>query len=166
MSDGTMNPRIDDDRLDDVLTGIHRPVPSRGFADRILARTRHPLPPRLVAVRTWVRGVTSGVRGWFLLAALSLTTLGTWAVVGAVAWQERDTLALGAEIAASEISVPAAQTAKTIREVLVDRLFDWLPISIPALQFFLILYAAVALVCVVGLWWLTRTPRAAEVHNA
>ena len=166
MNDDTLNPRLDDDRLDDVLSGVHRPFPGRGFTDRILARTRRPLPLWLVPARDWARGVTSGVRGWLLLALFSITTLGTWTLAGTAAWRERELIARGTEIATSELGVPAVQAVEGVREVIVGRLFDLLPVSIPFLKFFLILYAAVALVCVLGLWWLTRAPRAAEVHNA
>jgi hypothetical protein len=166
MNDSTMHPDSDDSRLDDALADIGHPAPGMGFADRVLSRTRHPLPRRLVRIRDWFRQATSGVRGWVLLTIISITTLGTWSVAGSVAWRERDVIARGADIAAAEAVVPAVQAARGWREIVVDRLFDWLPLSIPALKFFLMLYAAVSLVCVIGLWWLMRTPRAAEVHNA
>lgn len=166
MNDGPLNSRFDDDRLDDVLTGIARPRPGRGFADRVLARTRLPLPLWLTPLRDWVRGVTSGFRGWLLLIAASVATLTVWTAAGTVAWQQRAFIQRGSEIAARELGPPTAEAVHGVREVVIGRLLDWLPLGLPALKLILILYAAVAVVSAIGLWWLTRTPRAAEVSHA
>ena len=159
----------DFDELDDRLTGLPRLEPGRGFANRVLGRVRHPLPTWLIPVRNWYRNTTSGVRGWLLLIAMSLTSLGTWGTLGIVAWRERAQVAVEANRAVADLAGPTVQGVNGVRDVVSDiirdRLFDWLPLSLVALKYFLVIYAAVALVCVVGLWWLTRTPRAAEVQH-
>lgn len=165
MSDGTMNSRFDDDGLDGLLADLRRPLPGRGFADRVLARTRLPFPTWLKPLRDALRGMFTGVRGWTLLAILALSSAGTWTLVGVSTWNHRAAIASGAEITASEVGVPTLQSVQGVRDVLIERLFDWLPLSLPVLKMFLILYAAVALVCALGLWWLLRTPRAAEVQH-
>jgi hypothetical protein len=152
----------DDPETDRLLAGIGRFSPQRGFEDRVVGRVRVPPPQWVRAVRGQVRGLTSGVTGWTVLATFSLATAAAWTSV-AIAGAR-----YSAEIGAAW-SQGGRQMARLLRQGVLEQLFpilasvragvgEWLGSVGLDVQTAAIGYGAIILVCAVGLRWLTAEP--------
>jgi hypothetical protein len=152
----------DDPVVDRLLTGAGRFSPQRGFEDRVVSRVQVPLPRWLRSVRDHVRGLTTGVTGWALLATFSVATAAAWttaAVFGVRFWGEitgaaritwREALGLAREVA-NEALVPAWNLARAeVSAWLASLGFD--PATV------VVGYGIVILVSAVALWRLTAEP--------
>src|SRR3970282_1896669 len=86
MNDRPKVPILDEDpELDGTLRGLGRFSPRQGFAERVVARVRVPLPPGARRIRDWFRATFSGVTGWTVLAPFSLATAAAWGTAIAAA---------------------------------------------------------------------------------
>jgi len=158
-------PRIPDDdpETDRLLAGVGRFSPQRGFEDRVVGRVRVPPPHWVRSLRDQVRGLTSGVTGWTVLATFSLATAAAWASVAVVG--ARYTTEIGAVW-----SQGGRQLVRVLRQDVLERLFpvlasvgtgigEWLRSVVGLdMQTAAIGYGAVILVCAVALRWLTAEP--------
>jgi hypothetical protein len=152
----------DDPVVDRLLGSAGRFSPQRGFEDRVVSRVQVPLPHWLRSLRDRVRGVTSGVTGWTVLATFSIATAAAWttaAAFGVQFWGEitgaarvtlREVLGLTGEVV-NEAVVPAWNIARAeVSAWLASLGFD--PATV------VIGYGIVILVCAVALWRLTAEP--------
>jgi len=161
----------DDPVVDRLLGSAGRFSPQRGFEDRVVSRVRVPLPPLVRSLRDRVRGLTTGVTGWTVLATFSIATAAAWttaAAFGVRFWGEitsaaritfREALGLAGEVV-SEALVPAWNIARAeVSAWLASLGFD--PATV------VIGYGIVILVSAVALWRLTAEPaRSRGTHAA
>ncbi|MDH3495817.1 MAG: hypothetical protein OER21_03580 [Gemmatimonadota bacterium] len=156
-----------DPALDRWLDGLGRFSPRQGFADRVVAQVRVPLPRWLRGLRNWGRGLVTGVTGWTLLAVASLATAATWGSMLAVGMRYDTVVREGVSISWAEASamVRAAATDTFVvpaGEVLVagER---WLAATGLPVRGLLIAYGITIMVSAIVLWWLMAEPARTRV---
>lgn len=154
----------DDPDTDRLLAGIGRFSPQRGFEDRVVGRVQVPLPRWLRSVRQYLRGLTSGVTGWTVLATFSLATAAAWtsvAVVSARYWTEISAVWGGGVRQVGRIfrgDVLAWLDVRPVLERAQAVLAGWLGRAGLDMQTAAVGYGLVIIVCAVALWRLTAEP--------
>ncbi len=156
-----------DPALDRWLDGLGRFSPRQGFADRVVAQVRVPLPRWLRGLRNWGRGLVTGVTGWTLLATASLATAAAWGSMVAVGMRYDTVVREGVSISWTEASAMvrgAATDALLVPagEVLVagER---WLAATGLPFRGLMIAYAITIVVSAIALWWLMAQPARTRV---
>jgi hypothetical protein len=160
----------DDPVVDRLLSGAGRFSPQRGFEDRVISRVQVPLPRWLRGLRDRVRGLTSGVTGWTLLATFSIATAAAWttaAAFGVRFWAEisgavgpgwRNALGLAREVVREGV-VPGWALVRT-------EVSAWLASLGLNPTMVVVGYGIVILICAVALWRLTAEPARSRGINA
>lgn len=156
-----------DPALDRRLEGLGRFSPRQGFADRVVAQVRVPLPRWLRRLRNWGRGLVTGVTGWTLLATASLATAAAWGSM-LVAGLRYDA------VVRESVSISWSEASATLREAVTNLLLvptgDWLvagerrlaATGIP-LSGLLIAYGITIVVSAIALRWLMAKPARTRV---
>jgi len=151
-----------DPDTDRLLAGLGRFSPQRGFEDRVVGQVRVPLPRLVRSLRDYLRGMTSGVTGWTVLATFSLATAAAWtsaAVVGArysteigAAWSQGSRQL--ARFLRDDILAPLWPALGSLR-VAID---GWLANFGLNMQTAAVGYGAVIIISAVAVWRLTAEP--------
>jgi len=167
MKDRPNVPVFDEDpELEGKLRDLGRFSPRQGFAERVVARVRVPLPPWARRVRDWFRATFSGVTGWTVLATFSLATAAAWGTAIAAGVRYGDVVVGGVSVSSDEFRQVAQRAAvELVVRPVVEALAaaeQWsagvgLPIRTLAVG-----YGILALVCGVALWRLTAEPARAK----
>jgi hypothetical protein len=167
MNDRPKVPILEEDpELDGTLQGLGRFSPRQGFAERVVARVRVPLPPWARRVRDWFRGTFSGVTGWTVFATFSLATAAAWGTAIAAGVRYGDVVVGGVSVSSDEVrQVAARAAADLVVRPAVEALAaveQWsagvgLPLRMLAAG-----YGILALICGVALWRLMAEPARAK----
>jgi hypothetical protein len=152
----------DDPAIERAIAGLGRFSPRPGFEDRVVGLVRVPLPLWLRGLRDRIRGFTTGVTGWLVLATLSVATVAAWGTGIGLALRYREAVGAGTSVALREATTAVRKTLAVellpaigdARAGLVSRLAG-LGLD---LQTVIIAYAALVLMCAAALRWLTAEP--------
>jgi hypothetical protein len=163
MNESPNRPANDEDpALDGTLKHLERFSPRQGFAERVVARVRVPLPAWARRIRGWFQGTFTGVTGWTVLVTFSLATAAAWGSAAMAGLRYRNEIIGGAALMSDEARESARQAALDLVVLpAVDALAvveSWtasigLPLKALGLG-----YAALALVSTVALWRLMSDP--------
>jgi hypothetical protein len=167
MNDRPNVPNSDEDpELDGALRALGRFSPRQGFAERVVARVRVPLPHWARRIRDWFRGTFTGVTGWTVLTTFSLATAAAWGtaivagvrygdiVVNGVSLSAGEVLQVGQRVAAELLAGPVAESATWAQQ--------WsLAVGLP-LGTLAVGYGILAVFCAVALWRLMAEPARAK----
>jgi hypothetical protein len=163
MNDQPNDPVLDEDPgLDRALRDLTRFNPRQGFAERVVARVRVPLPGWARRIRDWFQSTFSGVTGWTVFATFSLATAAAWGTAVVAGVRYGDEVTGRYSLSSGEALEVARRTAvETVVRPAVDVLAGverWaaaagLPVRALALG-----YVILALVSAVVLWLLMAEP--------
>jgi hypothetical protein len=159
-------PFHEDPELEGALRALDRFSPRRGFAERVVAGVRVPLPAWARRLRDWFRATFSGVTGWTVLATFSLATAAAWGTAIAAGVQYGDVVTSGISVSSGDVW---QATQRAAADVLVRPAVEslaaaelWAAGAGVPLGTLAAGYGILALVCAVALWRLMAEPARAK----
>jgi hypothetical protein len=156
----------EDPELDGTLRNLERFSPRQGFAERVVARVRVPLPAWARKLRGWFQATFSGVPGWTILATLSLASAAAWGTALVAGMRYGNEITGGFSLASDEArdTVRRAALDFVVRPALdgLGALESWaaglgLPLRTLGMG-----YAVLALISTLALWRLMADPARAR----
>lgn len=167
MNDRPGVPVFDEDpELDASLRVLGRFSPRQGFAERVVARVRVPLPAWARRLRNWFRSTFTGVTGWTVLTAFSLATAAAWGtaivagirygdlVVDGVSFSSGEIVRMGQRLLVEQLARPAVDALSAAQQ--------WSAAVGFPLRTLAAGYGILALVCAAALWRLMAEPARAK----
>lgn len=146
--------------IDRLVAGLGRFSPRPGFENRVLRGVRIPLPRWARAIRSWLRGITSGITGWIVLGTASLATAAMTAVAIGTAVYFQDYVTHGVSVLGSGVLAPAWDEVLRFGPTVRSRIAEVASADLGGTGFswktVLLVYGAVALGSAVALRFLTR----------